>query len=506
MSVAYAQLQGVFEPGKRAIKSPEQDSSERMLVSKRPNGEAASLEALLKDSEDLSSLSPEVLEKGLQQGGWYHITPFRSSHVRALDIPPNSRILEVGCGGGALTRYLAEQGFQVVALETSEELAECARVRCKNLPNVEVVTGFLENVVDDKRFDFIVCIDPVLVQSEYFDPGVQLLTLCKKMLKPTGTLIMAVGNPLHSPGGSHLEPSADQVRGKGASLDHLKHSLQSAGFSNFETYLSFPHHAAPRMLVDARSARENRVQWLPLVKDLYRSSEIAEGELDAWWRSVHAEHLEHVLAPGWLVLAHAHAVHSVLWKGACVKQFCLTADPNVAPEQVNEKGFGVHSLSVVKHEILPALLEASKPYVNSIKDYKLSLVAADGKIAEVAERERNARDELGKAEESFRAKVHEGKEVLRVREAELDLVLKQYHAVGSMCQEMRDEGRKLQQMVEDVRRRYLASEEWGSALADRVAEAEEELQEAKSSWGYRLAESVHGFFSRRFRLAGSRKY
>lgn len=506
MNVAYAQLQGVFGPQKRANPSPEEGSPERALLSKRPVGEASSLEALLKDSEDLSSLSPEVLEKGLHQGAWYHITPFRSAHVRALDIPPNSRILEVGCGGGALTRYLAERGFQVVALETSEELAACARERCKNLPNVEVITGFLENVVDDKRFDFIVCIDPVLVQNEYFDPGVQLLTLCKKMLKPTGTLIMAVGNPLHNPGGSHLEPSPDQVRGKGASLEHLKHSLTSAGFASFETFLSFPHHAAPRMLVDARAARESRVQWLPLVKELYRSSEVAEGELETWWRSVFAEHLEHNLAPGWLVLAHAHSVHSVLWKGASVKQFALTAEQQPDHEQVNDKGCGVHSMRVVKHEILPALLEASKPFVNSLKDYKLSLMAADGKIAEVAARERSARDELVKAEETFRTQVHEGKEALRVREAELDLVLKQYHAVGAMCQEMRDEGRKLQQMVEDVRRRYLASEEWGTALAERVAEAEEELQEAKSSWGYRLAESFHGFFSRRFRLAGSRKY
>lgn len=474
-------------------------NNEQLLTAKRPHGEGASLEALLKGVDDLSSLSPEILERALRERCWYNITPFRSAVVRALDIPPAARILEVGCGGGALTRYLGERGFQVVALETSEELAECARTRCRGMANVEVVSGFLENVVDDKRFDFVICIDPVLVQSEYFDPGVQLLSMCKKMLKPTGTLLLAVGNTLHSPGGSHLEPSADQIRGKGASLDQLKNALNSAGFSSFESYLSFPHHAAPRMLVDARMAREQRAQWLPLVKELYRCSEIASSELESWWRAVHSEQLEHVLAPGWLVLAHAHSVHSVLWKGAPVKQFCLSSDEQQAGEQINDKGFGVHSMRVVKHEILPALLEASQPYVNSVKDYKYSLVAADEKIVEIAERARQAQVDLATAEDSFKGQLHEGKEALRVREAELDLVLKQYHSVGAMCQEMRDEGRKLQGMVEEVRRRYLASEEWGAALADRVAEAEGELQEVKGSWGYRMAENLRAFFRRRER-------
>jgi len=498
MNVAYAQLQGLIEAGKRAGLSPQGATPESLLLSKRPAGEGTSLEALLKDVEDTSVLSPELLERAVQERSWYHITPFRSSIVRALDIPPNSRILEVGCGGGALTRYLGERGFQVVALETSEELAECARIRCKDLRNVEVITGFLENVVDDRRFDFVICVDPVLVQSEYFDPGVQLLSLCKKMLKPTGTLVMAVGNPLHNPGGSHLEPSADQIRGKGASLDHLKHSLQSSGFSNFESYLAFPHHAAPRMLVDARAARENRVQWLPVVRELYRCSESAAADLESWWRSVYSEQLEHVLAPGWIVLAHAHAVHAVLWKGAAVKQFCLTTDQSEPVERVNEKGFGVHSLQLIKNEILPALLEASQPLVNSIKDYKYSLVAADARLADLSERERLAREELTKAEEAYKEQLQDGKDALRVREAELDLVLKQYHAVGAMCQEMREEGRKLQGLVDDVRRRYLASEEWGTALAERVAEAEEELQEVKSSWGYKMAEAVRGFILRGF--------
>jgi len=95
--------------------------------------EAARLEALLRDVEDMGHLSPELLRRAIEQKCWYHVTPFRSALVRSLELPESARVLEVGCGGGALTRYLGERGFQVTALETSETLAECCRLRCRDL-------------------------------------------------------------------------------------------------------------------------------------------------------------------------------------------------------------------------------------------------------------------------------------------------------------------------------------------------------------------------------------
>jgi 2-polyprenyl-3-methyl-5-hydroxy-6-metoxy-1,4-benzoquinol methylase len=91
-------------------------------VAQRPTSETARLEALLKDVEDVSSLSPELMERAILEKFWYHVTPFRSALIRALELPAGSRILEIGCGAGNLTRYLGERGFQVVALETSEAL------------------------------------------------------------------------------------------------------------------------------------------------------------------------------------------------------------------------------------------------------------------------------------------------------------------------------------------------------------------------------------------------
>jgi hypothetical protein len=61
---------------------------------------------------------------------------------------------------------------------------------------------------------------------------------------------------------------------------------------------------------------------------------------------------------------------------------------------------------------------------------------------------------------------------------------------------MREEGRKLKDMLEELRRRYVASEEWGTALAKRVAETETELAEARSSRAFRLAQRIKKFFKK----------
>jgi 2-polyprenyl-3-methyl-5-hydroxy-6-metoxy-1,4-benzoquinol methylase len=491
---------------------------------KREPDEAARLEALLRDVEDMSHLSPELLRRAIEQKCWYHVTPFRSALIRSLELPQSARVLEVGCGGGALTRYLGERGYHVTALETSAELAECARLRCRDLVNVEVVTGFLEHVLVESKFDFVICVDPLFVESEFFDPGLQLMSLCRKVLKSTGTLILSVANPLHNPGEAHVEPSREHVRGHGAPLLGIKRSLASAGFTHSEEYLTFPNHAAPRLLINTTQARADRVSWLPLVKELYRTSEVAEDEIEKWWRAVHAEGLEKQLAPGWLVLAHNHAVHSVLWGAGAGKFFVPTvkaenndavhrAEPSVPQggqgAQSNMASVETCTMVLAHSELVSAVLGASKPIVNGVRDYKDSLVAADQRIDELAFRESVAREQLIDtrealecAEQRHSLELTQEQEARRIREAELGLVLKQYHAVGAMCHDMREEGRKLRDMLDELKRRYVAAEEWGGAMSKRVAEAEQELQQAHSWVVYRWAQKIKGLFGRKTPAVG----
>lgn len=459
-------------------------------VAQRPTSETARLEALLKDVEDISSLSPELMERAILEKFWYHVTPFRSALIRALELPTGSRILEIGCGAGNLTRYLGERGFQVVALETSEALVECARARCRGLTNVEIVHGFVESVVGDDKFDFVVCVDPLLVTSEYFNPGVQLFALCRNLLKATGSFILAVENPLFAPGGGHVEESLDHVRGKGAPLEGLKQSLSSAGFTGCESFMTYPHHAAPQMLIETTTARTRRIQWTSLVSDLYKSSATTRDEVESWLRAISAERIENALAPGWLIVAHAHTVHSIVWNGWAVKSFDLTANDDEVGERIDDRGVSVHKLPLKEERLISIIKNLARPQVNSIKDYKFSLRASDSRISELLKREETMKNSYEDSEKRLKRDVADEREMKRVREAELDLVLKQYHAIGAMCQEMRQEGKALREMVSELRHKYQTSETWASALAGRVADAETELYTVRNSFSWKIVSRI----------------
>lgn len=76
--------------------------------------------------------------------------------VDGLDVRPDWRVLEIGCGMGRLLRPLSPRVARVVGVDLSEEMLRRARDHCASLANVEVCRtdgdlGFLP----DAAFDFV---------------------------------------------------------------------------------------------------------------------------------------------------------------------------------------------------------------------------------------------------------------------------------------------------------------------------------------------------------------
>jgi SAM-dependent methyltransferase len=77
--------------------------------------------------------------------------PLTISHRRALEaLPPGGRVLDVGAGGGAMSRPLADAGAHVVAVDTAEEMLAASGAATTVLgrwPDVAPMAGTADVVV-----------------------------------------------------------------------------------------------------------------------------------------------------------------------------------------------------------------------------------------------------------------------------------------------------------------------------------------------------------------------
>ena len=110
----------------------------------------------------------------------------RSSWVQMVDICPETRILDIGCGTGRMGNDLEETfSCKVFGIEPNESAAQLARNK-----GMRVHTGVLGDFNCGERFDLVLLIH---VLEHLVDP-VSDLRRIHQLLKPTGKLVIAVPN------------------------------------------------------------------------------------------------------------------------------------------------------------------------------------------------------------------------------------------------------------------------------------------------------------------------
>lgn len=171
----------------------------RDVQSEYADGAEQRVYEICKESSDLTSTSTELIDKATTWPERYHLAPERSNVIRAFDIPDGAVALEVGAGCGAVTRYLGEVCQEVDALEPAPTRAQANRERCRDLDNVEVFVGALDDVPPEPTYDLIVVIGVL----EYVGSGAaelsyyrEFLAQCAALLKDGGSLVLAIENKL----------------------------------------------------------------------------------------------------------------------------------------------------------------------------------------------------------------------------------------------------------------------------------------------------------------------
>lgn len=123
--------------------------------------------------------------------GRYFLNPSPySTHGRAVAlVPPDSRVLDIGCARGYLAEKLADKGCTVFGIELSRADAEAARQHCAEVLQADV-EALTELPWDKQSFDVILLMDLL----EHLREPAQVLRLLRQYLKPSGIMVITLPN------------------------------------------------------------------------------------------------------------------------------------------------------------------------------------------------------------------------------------------------------------------------------------------------------------------------
>lgn len=161
------------------------------------------LAEILSRAQDRSSLSVELDRVAHDWVSRYHLGSERANIYRFLRLKGLENGLELGCGCGAIARYIGEQGIQLDAVEGNYTRAELAAKRCADLENVTVIhENFNHAKIPEKSYD-IVLLNGVLEYAGKFIAGgggnskeaaSKILARATAALVPGGVLCLAIEN------------------------------------------------------------------------------------------------------------------------------------------------------------------------------------------------------------------------------------------------------------------------------------------------------------------------
>jgi SAM-dependent methyltransferase len=174
---------------------------------------------------------------------------------------PDSRILEVGCGGGALLAFLAEKGHHATGLDISEEAVDLARRTAPACRVVRADAGVLP--CEDASFDRLLSHHLV----EHLADLPAALADWRRVLASGGIMAVCTPNRLYASPHIFEDPSHLHIyEGR-----ELAEAVEKAGFKVREWFTVFPH-----LLKDTISVHVGVPAWrafyrLPYFRDRGRS-------------------------------------------------------------------------------------------------------------------------------------------------------------------------------------------------------------------------------------------
>jgi len=298
-----------IRPGTASISYNDGDESENYLAH------------VLENAKDVSSTSPELVPAIKDWPSEYHLSATRHNLLRFCNVKKRQRILELGAGCGAITRYLGEIGAKVVSVEGSLRRASIAAERCRDLANVQIVCDNIAHLDLEERFDVVTLIG-VLEYSQVFidaeDPVLKCLQIARSFLNENGILILAIENQLglkyfNGCKEDHLgipyfgihglyEEKTPITFGK----KKLKEKLKHAGFDGIHFSYPFPDYKHPSVILANEALNHQSFKYADLLHRVRHQGEeqgFPHFNENLAWQAIADNQLLPHLANSFLVIA-----------------------------------------------------------------------------------------------------------------------------------------------------------------------------------------------------------
>ena len=163
------------------------------------DGSESELLNIIESISDTSTFSEELASFMTDWPKEYHLSRKRHLLLKPFNIQKGDKVLELGAGCGSITRYLAEIGADVTAVEGEFSRALVGKTRCKQFKNVNFIVDDLTNFESSEKFDWILMIGVLEYSPKYsnnINPENTYLNVAHKFLSTNGSLIIAIENKL----------------------------------------------------------------------------------------------------------------------------------------------------------------------------------------------------------------------------------------------------------------------------------------------------------------------
>jgi SAM-dependent methyltransferase len=282
------------------------------------------LALILSEAQDLSSSSAELEAKICDWPTEYHLSTTRANLLRPFNLTGVKRVLELGCGCGAISRYLGEQlGVTVDAVEGSPIRAQLAAQRCRDLPNVRISSAnFNEIEFPENHYDLVLFVGVTEYAGRFSTRKTDqealqdLLALAKKACVDSGTVVIAIENRL---GLKYLMGACEDHYGipdiglkdypdssgiRTYSRSQWQEEIAKSGFAAQRYIYPFPDYKVPTLMINEQASDRKKISdCLEEVHSLDYLQPFSMGERESiLWQQCAANNLLGEVSNSFLIL------------------------------------------------------------------------------------------------------------------------------------------------------------------------------------------------------------